>query len=338
MLQVTMAVNMTWLTRIKDAYAEDVWFEKPMHTKELVLKDGVWYRGTAIVLPDHDTLREDIIRESHEPPHSGHMGVRKTTEQVERVCWWPRMRRQIYEYVTACFNCQRDKARNQKPGGLLQPLQIPQGPWESVSLDLITALPLTRSGHTAIVVFVDRLTKMTHFVPTVTEIKATEMAQMFVDTVYRHHRLPKTLISDRDPRFTSKYWSFFGAVETKLCMSSAYHPQSDGQTERMNRVLEDMLRHYVSPSQDDWDQYLGLAEFAVNNSWQEVIKCTPFFANYGFHPYTPFTAQLPTTAVPAVTQRHVNIHEQLQKIKESIKSAQDRQRSYANTKRKDVCF
>jgi hypothetical protein len=129
-------------------------------------------------------------------------------------------------------------------------------------------------------------------------------------------------------------------VSTKLCFSTAFHPQSDGQTERMNRVLEDVLRHYVSPTQDDWDDYLGLVEFAVNNAYQESIKCSPFFALYGFHPYTPFTAQLPPVNdnVPKVGSRFQRIHDNLDLMRACLKAAQDRQREYANESRRDIAF
>jgi transposase InsO family protein len=144
-------------------------------------------------------------------------------------------------------------------------------------LDFIGPLPNTAGGHNAILVFVDRLTKMTHLVATNTSIDAEGVADLFIATVFRAHGLPKELISDRDTRFTSEFWRAFHAViQTWLCMSSAYHPQSDGQTERLNRVVEEVL-------------HLPLTEFAINNSHQASINTTPFRLNQYFDPRIPPT-------------------------------------------------
>lgn len=134
-------------------------------------------------------------------------------------------------------------------------------------MDFITQLPKTQKGKDAIVVFVDRLSKMTHFAAIRTDISAEGVADMFFDRVVSQHGLPESLVTDRDSKFTGAFWTqLCSRMGMQQCMSTAYHPQSDGQTERMNRVLEDYLRHYVSPTQKDWDTKLALAEFAVNNS------------------------------------------------------------------------
>jgi hypothetical protein len=359
MVVTAVSVSSTLRDRIADAYAEDPLFanyttdEAILKTSELARtakrfidkhtlrqRDGLWYRFSSIAIPADKALRADIVRECHERQHAGHGGVTRTTELVERTFWWKSLRRQVYEYVTSCHDCQTNKASNRLPGGEPQPLQVPDGPWSSVSLDLITALPKTKRGSTAIVVFVDRLTKMTHFVATTDTVTAEGMADIFVNTVFRLHGMPKELVSDRDTRFQSAFWrDFTAALDTKLCMSTAYHPQSDGQTERMNRTLEDMLRHYVNPTQDDWDECLGLAEFAINNAWQASIKCSPFYANYGFHPFTPFTAQLPRKdAVPSAQSRLEFMHEQLKQLKQCLLDAQSRQIAIAKGKWREVSF
>ena len=136
--------------------------------------------------------------------------------------------------------------------GLLQPLPIPDRPWQQVSLDLITALPRSRNGHDAIVVFVDKLTKMVHYVATTTDVTAPQLALLFIREVCRLHGVPDSILSDRDPRFTASFWgSFWSQLGSKLVMSTAYHPQTDGQTERANRTLEEMLRAYVNWRQSD---------------------------------------------------------------------------------------
>ena len=215
---------------------------------------------------------------------------------------------------------------------------MPHWRWESVSMDFITQLPVTRQGNDAIVVFVDRLTKMVHFAATKTSVSAEEVAQMFRHEVFRLHGLPSELVSDRDPRFTSKFWvKLSELLGTKLKMSTAFHPQTDGQTERANRVLEDMLRHYVSPVQDDWDEHLDCAEFAVNNAWQESTQNTPFFLNSGQHPRTPLGGGARTQA-PAANDFVNRLEKSLSIAKLSLKAAQDRQKSFADQKRQDVVY
>jgi transposase InsO family protein len=169
--------------------------------------------------------------------------------------------------VKNCPVCQFDKASNLKPAGLLQPLPIPQSPWDSVSFDFITGLPRTERGFEAIVVFVDRLTKYAFIYPCQDTITAEGFANVWYDVLYRNHGVSREFISDRDPRFTFKFWEqackLFG---TKLARSTAFHPHTDGQTERVNRILETYLRHYVSTSHDDWNILLADAQFAYNNA------------------------------------------------------------------------
>ena len=148
----------------------------------------------------------------------------------------------VWKYVESCNSCQRTKASQQQTAGLLQPLDIPERPWEVVSMDFITQLPRSKDGYDAIVMFVDTFSKMVHFAKTKTEASAMDTAKIFFDQVYKYHGLPKVIVSDRDLKFTSKFWkALFNTLGTKLSMSTAFHPQSDGQTERANRTLEDML-------------------------------------------------------------------------------------------------
>jgi hypothetical protein len=248
------------------------------------------------------------------------------------------MRRDIVTFVHRCHQCQINKATNQKPGGLLTPLPIPDRRWEQVSMDLITHLPLTTTGHDAIIVFVDKLSKMVHFAAAKTAISAEEFAGVYVNTVVKLHGVSRVLISDRDPRFTGKFLSAVcDLLHIKQGLSTAFHPQTDGQTERANRTLEDMLRHYVGPSQSDWDTHLPAAEFAVNNAWHPSIQNTPFFLNYGQHPLTPITLGA-ENIVPSATAFVHGLQEHILNAKQALKQAQDRQKAYADTKRRDVSF
>jgi hypothetical protein len=207
-----------------------------------------------------------------------------------------------------------------------------------VSMDFITQLPITHQGNDAIVVFVDRLSKMVHFAATKILVSAEEFARIFRHEIFRLHGVPAELVSDRDPRFTSKFWIELASIlNSKLKMSTAVHPQTDGQRERVNRVLEDMLRHYVSPVQDDWDDLLDCAEFAVNNAWQESIKNTPFFLNFGQHPRTPI-GRSAENQVPAANDFVNRLETALSTAKMSLRAAQDRQKSFADQRRRDVVY
>ena len=178
--------------------------------------------------------------------------------------------------------------RELRPFGEAQPISVPDYQWKDISMDFITHLPPTRSGFTSILVVVDRLSKMVHFLPTFDAVSAEDVAALFRDRIFCLHGMPQSIVSDRDVKFTSAFWTeLHRLLGVRLNLSTAYHPQSDGQSERMNRVLEDMLRHFVNRHHDDWDQYLATAEFAINNSENSSVENTPFMLNYGRHPYVP---------------------------------------------------
>ncbi|KAJ9525073.1 hypothetical protein QJQ45_017366 [Haematococcus lacustris] len=303
---------------------------------------GLWRRtgkGTVMV-PNDPELREYILHEMHDAAYAGHVGITKTLERLSRVFYWDTMRADVRHYVTTCDACQRDKSSTLKPGGLLNPLSIPDYRWESVSMDLITKLPSASHGFDAICVFVDRLSKMVHFVPCKESMNAKGFARLFVDNVFKLHGLPKDMVSDRGPHFHNTFWHHVQKLlGMRGSLSSSYHPQSDGQTERYNRVLEEMLRHYISPTQADWPDYLSLAEFAVNNSWQESIKSTPFLVTTGQSPITPMLHSLPDKGrCPEGLSYATWWQEAVAKAKLCMQAAQQRQAAYANQDRRDVHY
>ena len=255
---------------------------------DLTAAQGLLWHGDALMVPKYDLLRQDVMYNLHDASISGHPGVRRTKKLVRRCFWWPGMDTDIGAYVQTCATCQRNKARTHSATVPLLPLEVPSRPWQSVSMDFITSLPKTKAGKTAILVFVCRLTKMVHMCATVNECTSADCAFLFLNTVFKLHGSPLELVSDRDARFTSAAWTeMCELLQIKGSMSTAYHPQTGGQTKRMNRVLEDMLRHYVSPTQQDWDVHLPLVEFAINNAYQESTQTTPFMLHYGLHPHTP---------------------------------------------------
>ena len=196
-----------------------------------------------------------------------HLGIHRTLVLISTQFYWPKMRPYIHSYVTKCHQCQVNKAERLKAAGLLHPLDIPNNKWESISMDFIVSLPRTQKGHDAIWVVVDRLTKMARFIATKTTVTAPELAYQFVDELFRFYGLPMDIVSDRDPKFTSDFWTqVFKKLETTLSMSSTDHPQSDGQTERVNQIIEDMLRAYVGAKPTKWERYLPILEFSYNSS------------------------------------------------------------------------
>ena len=292
--------------------------------------------------PAAQDLRRQLLAEHHDSVLAGHLGYDKTVACLQRNYWWPTMRRDVRAYIGSCPCCQVNKGRNRRSAGLLQPLPIPERQWESTSMDFITHLPTTADGNDAIMTVVDRLTKMVHVVPTRTTATAPDVAALYFNTITRLHGLQKSIISDRDPKFTSKFWEALAKLwDTRLNRSTAFHPQTDGQTERANRVLQEVLRAYVSDRHTDWDKRLAAAEFAINNAPSASTGESPFYLNYGFHPLTPATVDLPTpdnARSQAASEFVARMNKDLAAAKAALKTAQERQAHYANTKRQDISY
>ena len=330
--------------RILAGYAKDPWFRDPLNTDQLEHDShGYWLKTMAdgrkrVAVPDVGTLRKELVSRCHGGPLAGHPGKTRTTELVQRAHWWPTLVADVEAFVASCEQCQRNKPRSGKPPGLLQPLPIPDMPWDSVAMDFVTGLPRTKKGYDTVLVFVDRLTKMAHFVPTTKTVTAEQTAELFFENVVRLHGLPKTTVSDRGPQFAGKFWQHLARmVDLRAHLISAFHPQTDGQTERMNRVLGDMLRNYCDTAPTTWDAVLGLAEFATNNAVNRSVGQTPFFLNYGWHPRTPLIRELDLT-VPAAKAYAKTLEQRLADAKSCLKAAQDRTAAYYNKTHKDVQF
>jgi len=327
---------------IREAYQHDDFFNDIGDNADYLQEDGLWYYikdgSKRLCMPADKRLRQQIVEEHHDAIIYGHGGMDKTAESVVRNYYWPHMHNSIQEFVRTCDACQRNKARNRRPAGLLQPLPLPEKRWEQVTMDLITSLPRTKDGFDAIFVVVDRLSKMIHCIPTTTKVTAPELAKLFFDNIFKYHGLPSVIVSDRDPRFTGNFWrALFASVGTRLAMSTSRHPQTDGQTERANRSLEEMLRSYVNRRTDDWSEKLSALEFAYNNHQQASTGHSPFFLNYGQHPATPATlAVRHQPAVPAALQFLETLDQALRDSKENLQRARDRQAKYANQRRRHL--
>ncbi|GJX71300.1 reverse transcriptase domain-containing protein [Tanacetum coccineum] len=227
-------------------------------------------------------VRTIIMDEAHKSRYSVHSGADKMHYDLRDMYWWPRMKRDIATYVSECLTCAKVKAEHQRPSGLLQQPEIPEWKWENIIMDFITKLPRTRSGHDAIWVVVDRLTKSAHFLAIHKDYSTEKLARLYTDEIVTRHGVYVSIILDCVARFTSRLWQTFQkALGTRLDMSMAYHPQTDGQSERTIQTLEDMLRACVIDFGGSWDVHLPLAEFSYNNSYHTSIRCAPFKALYG---------------------------------------------------------
>ena len=298
------------------------------------LEEGLLHYKKRLYVPQ--ALRERILNSEHDSKVAGHFGQDKTLELVRRNFWWPGMKAEVIRYVQSCRPCQEDKARRHRQYGLLSPLELPYAPWTSISMDFITGLPVSDEAD-EIWVVVDRFTKMAHFLPLKTGKKtAADLARTFAKEVWRIHGLPADIISDRDSRFTSSTWQTFIAVlGIKPRMSTAFHPQTDGQTERMNQVLEAYLRSFIAQDQDDWADLLPMAEFAYNNSAATATGMTPFFANMGYHP----AANDPRTTEAMHPASEVYSHwiqDAITRARSALEEARVRMVKYADRTRKEA--
>jgi len=270
-----------------DKYCNEILKKIKQHDKKLKSSlfsyiEGVLHFQKRIIVPS--ALKARLLKSFHDAPTSGHQGVDRTFEKLQRYYWWPNMKKDVQNYVASCDVCCRSKIRRHKPYGKLQPLPIPSKPWEVIGVDFIVYLP-TSQNCTCIMVVSDHLTKMVHLMPCADVPSADLTAKLLLFNVFKYHGFPKTIVSDHGSQFSSEFWtSLCSAVRAKPRLATAHHQQSNGQVERANAVIEQYLRCYCSSAQSEWCFYLPLCEFAYNNSMNKSIGHSPFFANYGFHP------------------------------------------------------
>jgi hypothetical protein len=246
-------------------------------------KDGIIYYHEKIYVPRNEELREKIISLHHDTPLSGHPGEYRTQELIERNYWWPRLGNQVKHFVQTCEPCQRTKIKRYRPGQL-HPHEIIENPWEVISMDLISPLPES-NGYNAIQVWADTSTKAIHIEPTDMHVTAEGVAKLTCNYVIQYHGVPRKIISDRDPQYASEYMrELYKLLGIQANISTAYRPQTDGQTERANQEIEQYLRIFVDIHQKDWNEWLALAEFLYNDKVNSSTKMSPFFMNTGRHP------------------------------------------------------
>ncbi|KAD4179016.1 hypothetical protein E3N88_27607 [Mikania micrantha] len=326
----------------KEALKEENWKRDRIKGQAYNLDEdnrGLKTRWGRVWIPPTCPLKSTLLEEAHKSKYSIHPGATKMYRDLRVNYWWPGMKRDVVKHVEKCLTCMQVKAEHQKPYGKLQPLEIPLWKWEHITMDLITKLPKTRKGYDTIWVIVDRLTKSAHFLPIRESYSSEKMAETYVREIVSRHGVPVTIVSDRDTRFTSHFWrNFQEELGTKLLISTAYHPQTDGQSERTIQTLEDMLRACIIDFGGSWDDYLPLAEFSYNNSYHSSIGMPPYEMLYGRKCRTPVCwgevgqRELANKKVVKVT------NERIDQIRAHLKAAQDHQKSYADKRRRPIEF
>jgi len=311
---------------------------------EFIVSNGLLYlkKDMRVCIPDLPIVKSKLMGEVHDCPVAGHNGVEKTYARLAELCYWPNMRKAVKHYVESCHTCKTSKRRTTKENGLLQPLPIPEQPWTHIAMDLITHLPKTKSDNDAIAVFVDRFSKAAIFVSCKTSCTAPELAKLFFKNVFKNYGLPKSIVSDRDPRFTSLFWtSLFSCMGTSLDMSTAHHQQTDGQSERTIQTLEQYLRMYTSKAHDDWDELLCHAEFAYNSAKSASTELSPFQVMYGYLPQTPASLMLDTPLQlhqPGAREMMEQHRERFRMVYDALQDSHEKYSGQYDANKRDVTF
>ena len=247
-----------------------------------IREDGILLCKDKIVVPNVDVCKLSVLQLAHVDPIAGHLGIRRTFEMLSREFLLQDASRLVKEFVKSCDLCSRSKTRHHLPYGLLNPLPVPTKPWSDISMDFVGPLPLS-GGFDMVLVTVDRFTKMAHFTPTISTLTAKDFVVVFQDNVFRLHGFPSNIVSDRGTLFTSEFWlEVTSLLGIQLLHSTAYHQQTNGQSERVIQCLKDYLRIYINYQQNDWIKYISSAEFAYNNAIHSSTQMSPFRANYNF--------------------------------------------------------
>jgi hypothetical protein len=293
---------------------------------EFLTKDGLIY------VPADEALRHRIFKAHHDNYLAGHPGQYRTAELITRNYYWPTVLKETKGYVAACPTCQRTKIFPAKPRGPLHPNAVPEKPWQYISIDLIVKLPES-NGYDSIAVIVDRLSKAIRVLPCTEHISAEGIARLYRDHVWKDYGLPEIVISDRGQIFVGHFMrDLLKLLGVKSNASTAYHPQTDGQTERVNQEIEQYLRVFTNFMQDDWSDWLAMAEFSYNDKIHTTTGFTPFYTMLGFHPRkgTEPRMEVPTEAADNFAKRMQLVREE---AAASMRVAQDTMKRFYDRKR-----
>lgn len=341
-----LKINNDFMEDIKEAQKNDmkvvdliVGIDKAENSDFKIDEQGILRFRDRICISNNSEMKKAILEESHRSKLSIHPGATKMYQDLKSLFLCPGMKRDVAQFVYACLTCQKSKVEHQKPAGLMQPLDVPEWKWDSISMDFVTGLPNTVKGYDSIWVIVDRLTKSAHFIPINITYPVAKLADIYVNVIVKLHGVPMCIVSDRDPRFTSEFWkSLQVSLGSKLRLSSAYHPQTDGQIERTIQSLEYLLRSCVLEQGGSWDTYLPLIKFTYNNSFHSSIGMAPFEALYGRKCRTPLCWHETGESVVLGPELVRETTEKVKLIREKMKASHSRQKSYHYKRRKDLEF
>jgi len=331
-----------FLTKLRAAYALDSFaagvvaqLEAGRRVKKYSLDDGLLWvrlrqRFKRLYIPA--SLRPSVLRRHHDHLLGGHGGAHTTVDKLSKLYWWPGMRNSAADYAITCPACQQLKPRNTLKPGLLQSLPTPDRVWTDICMDFVVAFPMVR-GCDSVLVVVDRLSKYAHFLPCASTITAEGVANLFVDQVWKLHGTPRSIVSDRDPKFHSAIWkSFMQRLGVQLCMTTANHPEGDGQTERTNRTMIQFLRMHVDGNPSRWLDLIPCAEFVYNTTVHSSIGCTPASLVYTHSPMQDPPLELAVRSQQNLEEEE-GFGEHLAAARECMRKAQERQAKYYNKNR-----
>ena len=301
-------------------------------------KNGLLYYKNYVYVPGVPGLREEILAHFHNSKEGGHSGWLRTYVRIKHFFYWEGLKNEVKKLVAECDICQKVKYDQRRPMGLLQSLLIPEKIWEDLTMDFVEGLP-SSGGYESILVVVDRLSKGAHFIPLRHPFTASSVAKAFVDNVVKLHGIPRSIVTDRGKLFMSSFWQeLFTLQGSKLKASSSYHPQTDGQTEVVNRTLEQYLRCYCHEEQKRWKEYISWAEYWYNTSHHASINMSPFEVMYGRPPPMLSTYEKGTARNEEVERELMARDEVVAKVKKELEKAQGRMKKYYDQGRRDVSF
>lgn len=344
----TVQGNEELLQQIKQSYLQDSYLQtlceslKDTSVKRVkgpfTYQGGILLRYGKMVIGKDVGLRQKLLEMFHNTSMGGHSGMTATYKRLSLLFYWRRMQQDVRQYINKCIVCQKCKYDSSKPAGLLQPLHIPDFPWTSISMDFIEGLPKIKK-YSVICVSVDRFTKFSHFIALKHPYTASDLAKLFIESIYKLHEMPESIYSDRDAIFISSFWQeLFRIQGVKLKLSTFYHPQTDGQTKVVNRCLECYLRCMILAEGKDWLSWLSLAEFWFNTNYHTSTKSTPFECLYGYIPPVQLPYISGMSEVLEVNQLLDDREAKLSLLKYNLQQAQNKMKLNADGKRKDKIF
>lgn len=310
----------------------------PNTVPHFTMHNGLLRYKTRIWIGNNPELQQKLLEACHASALGGHSGVPVTYRRMKQLFAWRGMKAAVHQFVQSCIICQQAKPDCAKLPGKLQPLSVPSQAWQIISMDFVEGLPLSGSVNCVLVV-VDSFTKYAHFLPLRHPFTAFVVAKLFLHNIYKLHGMPQSIISDRDRIFTSTLWKeLFRLADVQLQMSSSYHPQSDGQTERLNQTMETFLRCFVNACPAQWSKWLSLAQFWYNSCFHSAVGRSPFEALYGYTPKHFGLSAVDSVQVPELSVWLKEKQLMIDLVKQHLNRAKQRMKSQADKNRSERSF